>query len=114
MADRDLDSLTETILALPAEQRAALLRAVPLPAPTRYELVREIRRRFYPSHSVRAASVTIEDLWNEYAACAWPHDRSAVTCPPRHVGKPQELLWQIMRDWPNTLSRHRIRQILAG
>ncbi|MFZ5712965.1 MAG: hypothetical protein ACOY3N_09010 [Bradyrhizobium sp.] len=124
MTDRgDLQRIVDTFEAggeLSEEQRrlaAAALRQALMPsAPTirRDELLREMKRRFYPTHRLRAASLAIAEVWEQYEIRAWPHDSSAVTCPPRHVGKPQELLWRIMRDWPNSLGKDRIRQILTG
>lgn len=112
--DLDLEQLAAAMLSLPPEQRHALLRAMPPPEPPRYELIREVRRRFYPSHKLRTTAREIADAWKQYETRTWPHDHSAVTCPPRHVGKPQELFWRIMRDWPNSLGHDRIRQILSG
>ena len=71
----------------------------------------EIVRRALVDFNV--TSVELEAALRDYRSRAWPHDRTAGTCPGRHAGTVRAACWQILKLKDCTLSDRQIRAIAA-
>jgi len=103
---------------LSAEQRRALaaaLRMLPEAKLTeRNDLLIKLRNQFFSDWSDNSAACEIAKLWKRYATDAWPRDRSAPTCPSRHLGTPRSFFFAIMRISPRVLKHEMVRKIVGN
>ena len=83
--------------AVPLDRRghrsAATLDAINL----RNELLLEAARRFFAGASDREAARQLRAALSRYREGRWRRDRSEATCPPRHLGRLDEMLWMILK-----------------
>jgi hypothetical protein len=63
----------------------------------RNRLMGEAVARFMPGESSRRAAHRLHDALVRYACGAWRRDRAAPSCPPRHAGHIEAILWEILR-----------------
>jgi len=81
----------------------------------RDDLLRRLHREHLPALSVNAAAERIATLALRYQSTAWMRDRSADELPARLRGRPEALLWQILKAAPDAAvpGARRLRQILG-
>jgi hypothetical protein len=80
----------------------------------RNALLREAADTFYPDHRASEAARHLHSRWQSYFNTAWQRGEwNCHDCPEGHVGKLEELFWQMMRIKNSVLSVDRIRAIIA-
>jgi hypothetical protein len=78
----------------------------------RDRLLREAAARFYAGMTAAEAARQIAARLSVYASAAWPRERKVSACPPRHAGRVEALLWEVLRAEPRTLSPERIEKVI--
>ena len=76
-------------------------------------LLREAADRHFPDQPAAQQAEALAEAWRRYEASAWPRERGATVCPPRHAGAVHALLWQAMKAGAMPVTARRIREILA-
>ncbi len=77
-------------------------------------LVDLARAHFNALPSVRAQVRAILTAARRYEATGWHHDQHAMTCPPRRIGKPEGLIWQALKCWPDMPGERLLHEILSA
>jgi hypothetical protein len=52
---------------------------------------------FPPGRSFNPAADYLYGRWHNYETNSWPRERHCVVCPPRRVGTPEGIGWEILR-----------------
>lgn len=63
--------------------------------------------------SDRAAAEWLHQRLARYSECAWRRDRNEETCPPRHAGRIDGLLWCVLKCSDRVVSERTIRRVLS-
>jgi hypothetical protein len=63
----------------------------------RDRLMGEAVARFMPGESSRGAARRLHEALERFSAGAWRRERGASSCPPRHAGRIEAVLWEILR-----------------
>ena len=71
-------------------------------------------RHFGALSSVRAKARAILTAARRYEVTGWHHDQHATTCPPHRIGKPEALIWQVLKASPGLPSDTVLRNLLAN
>jgi hypothetical protein len=77
-------------------------------------LLVEAARRYCAGMSDRAAAAMLHTKLARYRAGAWRRTRVEAQCPPRHLGRLDELLWQLLRLRDAIPSERLIRLVLSA
>jgi hypothetical protein len=80
----------------------------------RDQLVRQWAQRFLPGLSALAAAEVIHRELSRYRAAGWSYERTAEDVPIRHLGRPRELAWRILRTHDALPSIRTLRRALAA
>jgi hypothetical protein len=70
--------------------------------------------RFYPGVSQRETAHRLRTALSTYRDGRWRRDRSELTCPPRHRGRLDELLWMLCKVHDHVPSERTIRRALGS
>jgi hypothetical protein len=60
-------------------------------------LVRELAATHYPGLAISAQAARIARAAHRYAGCGWRHDRCKTQCPAHLAGRPEAVLWLLMK-----------------
>ena len=81
----------------------------------RDDLIRDMRRKFFPTKSTHGAAVAITDAARRYEATGWRRDRTLASPPPGYAGTIRETLWLVLATGERFPSGWRqITEILDG
>ena len=132
-ARADLDSACDDLAAgrLPAEAgRRLILRAArsfaETPSRQRHAMWRQEGIRERDRLLVELAEKHCRDLpdirpkvrriiqWAcRYESSGWRHDRLATTCPAHRIGKPEGVIWAVLKAWPKMPRERQLHEILS-
>jgi hypothetical protein len=76
-------------------------------------LLCEAAARFYPGASAREIAKRLHDGLDLFHCTAWPRERTAEVCPPRHDGRITAFYWRILHAIDHVPSGELIRKIVA-
>lgn len=79
----------------------------------RYALVRLAAREFYGGLSIREAASRLAVEIDRYRAGAWRRERIELTCPARHQGTLQGVIWHLLKVRDAPMSEHNVRRIMG-
>jgi hypothetical protein len=78
----------------------------------RDRLMSEAVAMFMPGISSRRAAHRLHDALVRYACGAWRRERAAPSCPLRHAGRIEAMLWEILRVRDHIPSERVIRRAI--
>jgi hypothetical protein len=74
----------------------------------RDELFRDLRDEHFRGCSVQQ----VADFLHGYHAGRWQRDRHSLACPQDIIGKPEELAWLALKEWPHLPRRRQLSDVL--
>jgi hypothetical protein len=98
--------------AAPLDGRGHRTRQTLLLISERNKLLAEAAR-FFPGAFDREIARQLRTALLRYQTGAWRRTRVETTCPTRHLGRLDALLWQLLRIRDATLSERTIRAVLG-
>jgi hypothetical protein len=110
---RQLTALIATLDGAQVDRRGHRLPVTLAALNERDRLMSEAVARFMSGDSSRGAAHRLHDALVRYACGAWRRERTAPSCPARHAGRIEAVLWEILRLHDRVPSERTIRRALA-
>ncbi len=97
----------------PSRARDAFLRRKDITE--RDRLLAELARKYCGDlRGIRPKVRRILQWTLRYETSGWRHDRHATTCPAHRIGKPEGIIWAVLKTWPKMPGERQLHEILSN